>query len=341
MSNVTYDKPFITYEQMIHLLESRNVIIKDKALAEMALQNFSYYGLVNGYKNTFIQQEGCDNFIEGTKFEEIYTLHILDMTISNILFKNILIIEKALKSRLSYIVANNYGVYTDFNSLNCTRNADDYLDEQHYTNSNGRRRNILKSLKENLATNPNHSISVDHYKNNKNHIPPWILTTSIPYGLAIEWYRILRGPDKETICNSFIAPGLLTIDKAKEFLIKAFDLTKEYRNKIAHGNRVFNVSELPHLPKEQILTLSYGALTEKEFLSNQGQSDLYAILLLLLILIDDPYLVSNLLLELKNTFKPYENILLSGKPIYEVFKLPSDVFQRLDKLSECKFSNNI
>lgn len=338
MPNITYDKPFQNYNQLIQILESRNVIVNDKKLAEMALQNFSYYDLVNGYKNTFIQKSNCDDFVVGTKFEEIYTLHILNMTISNILFKNILLLEKALKSRLSYLVAENYGVFTDLSAPTYSAASDDYLSEKYYSNSNNRRRNILIGLKKSLIDNPNHSISVEHYKNTKNHIPPWVLTTAIPYGSAIEWYRILRANDKETICNSFISPGLLSTDKTKEFLLKSLDLTKEYRNKIAHGNRVFNVSSLPILPKEQILTLSFGVLTEQEYKNNLGQSDLFAVLLILLILIDDPYLTAHLINELENAFKPYKELYFSKKTVFEVFGLPENIIKRLEKLHRTKFN---
>ncbi len=125
-NSIDYDKPFITYAQMIELMESRNIIVDDKDLAVMALQNFSYYSLVNGYKNTFIQDSSSDSFIDGTKFEELYTLHIIDTGLNNILFKYIIYLEKALKSRLSYLISEKYGVYTDYNNHR-NNSPDDYL----------------------------------------------------------------------------------------------------------------------------------------------------------------------------------------------------------------------
>ena len=100
MDTSVYDKPFKSYEELIEIMKARHIIIADKEFAIQALQDFSYYGIVNGYKNTFLQVAGTDNFIEGTKFEELYTLHIIDSSMNNILFKYILFLEKALKSRL-------------------------------------------------------------------------------------------------------------------------------------------------------------------------------------------------------------------------------------------------
>ena len=110
MSPTFYDKPFKTYAQMIEIMRKRHIVIEDTVFAKMALENFSYYSLVNGYKNTFLQIPKTDDFIGGTRFEELYTLHIIDISLNNILFKYSLYIEKALKSRISYLVSETFGV---------------------------------------------------------------------------------------------------------------------------------------------------------------------------------------------------------------------------------------
>lgn len=97
-------------------MESRHIIIDDKEFALHALQNFSYYGIVNGYKNTFLQVPGTDDFIVGTNFKELYTLHIIDTSLNNIIFKYILFLEKALKSRLSYLISQNM-VYSPIKTI--------------------------------------------------------------------------------------------------------------------------------------------------------------------------------------------------------------------------------
>lgn len=42
------DKTFKTYSQMLSILESRNITIENRTLAEQILQNHTYYSLVNG-----------------------------------------------------------------------------------------------------------------------------------------------------------------------------------------------------------------------------------------------------------------------------------------------------
>jgi len=326
-----YDKPFKTYEELLQLMESRHIIIEDREFAIRALENLSYYELVNGYKNIFSAFTDSDDFIQGTRFEELYTLHIIDTSLNNIIFKYILFLERALKSRISYLVSKQYGVYTDYNDLTCC-NPDDYLCAKYYSNSSGRRINVLKKIKQNISV-PRHNPIILHYLHQKNHVPPWIVTTNIAYGLTIQWYNILKATDKQKICDTFIDPNLCTSEKAKEFVKKALEITKEYRNKIAHGRRTFSFDSLPQLPKEQLLFLSFNAVSEREYDSKMGQNDTMAVLLALIIMINDTYLVSNLVRELVELFNPYIDITFNHKTVFEVFGFPNDLNQRLEKLA--------
>ena len=321
---------------MIDVLKSRNIIIEDKHFAEEALKNFSYYGLINGYKNTFLQKPDSDDFRDGTRFEELYTLHIIDTSLNSILFKYILYLERALKSRISYRVSEKYGVYTDYHDLHCL-NPNDYLYLRHYSNGTGRRLNILKSLKECITQTRNNPMLL-HYLNDKNHIPAWILTTNISYGLTIEWYSILKSEDKTIICDSFISPGLITEEQTKEFVKKALALTKEYRNKIAHGNRTFSILNLPQLPRQQLLSLTYNAISEDEYNTKMGQNDTLAILFSIIILLSDPYVVANFITDLKIVLSPYENTSFNGSSVFKLLGFPNNLFDRLENLMQKKYT---
>lgn len=334
-NNIIFDKPFKTYEELISIMEERHISVPDKEFAIQVLQNYSYYGIINGYKNTFLQVPNSDSFIPGTNFNELYTLHIIDTSLNNIIFKYILFLENALKSRISYLVAQKYGVYTNPLDLRCLE-ENDYLYKKNYSTSSGKRTNVLRSLKERISKDTKSPI-MQHYLNDKNHIPPWILTTSIPYGLTIEWYNILNSDDKQDICNSFIAPGLLTPEQSKEFVRKSLELTKEYRNKIAHGNRTFSMISLPQLPKVQTLSLTFNVISEEEYNNRMGQNDTFAVLLALIIMLSDKYLISNFYSELLNILSPYKGIRFNSQSIFDVLGFPNDLFERLNRLITQKF----
>ncbi|ETS92631.1 hypothetical protein HMPREF1497_2461, partial [Fusobacterium sp. CM21] len=52
---MNYDKPFKTYdEQISHLKNVHSLQINDESFAKQALKSFSYYDLINGYKDIFM-----------------------------------------------------------------------------------------------------------------------------------------------------------------------------------------------------------------------------------------------------------------------------------------------
>lgn len=244
--NIPYDKPFFNYDELISLMESRNIIVSDYDFAKKALSNISYYTLVNGYKNTFPIDVHTERFLSPIKFEELYTLHMLDTSLNSLLLKNILIIEHSLKSKISYIVSKNYGVYTDVCDLS-NQSEDDYLCRENYSINRIKNR-ILRLLKQTLKDKQRNNI-VKHYETTKNHIPPWILTTNISFGLTIKWYNILKTDDKEYVCSAFIETNQLSVLEKKEFLAQSLKLLREYRNIIAHGNRTFSTMMSSIIPK--------------------------------------------------------------------------------------------
>lgn len=326
---IQYDKPFLDYEKLIALMESRNIIISNHDFAKKALSNISYYTLVNGYKNTFCIDESTEQFLSPIKFEELYTLHTIDTSLNSLLLKNILMIEHSLKSKISYTISKNYGVYTDVSDLS-NMSEGDYLNCSNYSSISARN-NILRSLKLSLTDNNRNNI-IKHYETTKNHIPPWILTTTISFGLSIKWYTILKSNDKEYICNAFIENSQLSISDKKEFLIQSLKLLREYRNIIAHGNRTFSNLMRSVIPKKQILLLSNNILTESEYNSGLGQKDLMAIILIISILLNDCYMTTNFIADLKHIFHPYLEISFSDKTIFEVFGLPDNFFDRIKYL---------
>lgn len=87
--NTNFDKPFKTYDEQIEIIKSRNIKIEDPVFARNVLSSISYYTIINGYKNSFLLSQETESFVDGTSFEDLYALHWLDTSLSNLLFKYI------------------------------------------------------------------------------------------------------------------------------------------------------------------------------------------------------------------------------------------------------------
>ena len=95
------NKPFITYTAQVDKLQNeKNLIITDTNFAITTLKNFSYYGLIDGYKHLFIDIH-TRKYINNTFFEDIVALYELDEELRGLFFKYICRIERKLRSLLN------------------------------------------------------------------------------------------------------------------------------------------------------------------------------------------------------------------------------------------------
>ena len=71
-----------------------------------------------------------------------------------------------------------------------------------------------------------------------------------------------------------------------------------------------------------------------------GQDDTLAVILALIIMLNDPFLVSNLIADLSVLFTPYieNNTEINGKGILEILGFPANLFDRLEVLMKRKFT---
>lgn len=342
------DKPFRTYEEQLQILESRNIIIEDRNFAVNFLKEFSYYTLVNGYKDTFLSLPNTDNFQPGTRFNELVTMHLIDLDINSIIMKYILALENSLKTSVSYIVAEKFGIslYTEASS---DPESSDYLSLNHYTNSGRRKiiaKNLMRKLRKDIKSktdNPHNcrSEALAHYIQSHNHIPPWILMTELTFNEAIDWYKILKEPERSQINEEFLAslPGSATLnyEEKSEFMTSALTLLRKFRNKIAHNHKTFQAKPDVSLPKKSYLVLTQKTLSEKEYNQDFGKSDLYAIVNCCLMLFKTKDLANSMLKDLENALEPYDGHLIAESSIKSIFGLPEDIFDRLERIILSKF----
>ncbi len=76
------EKVFKSTTDQLQLLQRRGLVIDDPMFAEEALIRTSYYEIINGYKDLFIDANAEEeSFHTGTTFSEIYYLYEMDNTL--------------------------------------------------------------------------------------------------------------------------------------------------------------------------------------------------------------------------------------------------------------------
>lgn len=184
------DKPFRTYDEQIDILVNRyGLSIKSKPFARIALQTFTYYDLINGYKECFMTKEQS-KYIAGTTLEFIYFFCLLDKNIQSTIFQFSAIVENSFKSKLAYALSEHFGVFHE-----------DYLNPENYYHSN---QSILFTDfatacakiygNEKFMPQP-----TKHYLENHNHLPAWILFKNISFSQTINLYQLLKRQKKKLL----------------------------------------------------------------------------------------------------------------------------------------------
>ncbi|MFR4285570.1 MAG: Abi family protein [Enterococcus italicus] len=328
--NSIRNHPYKSFDEQIIEIANKNIIIDDVDFAMEAIQSLSYYSIINGYKDLFIDKrrttaskEVCLN---GTTFSMLYTVHWMDVTLSGILFKYTLVIEKKLKTQISNLVAELYSI-----------EENQYLDKRNYSQAKYNRGKIVELTKQ-IDDSKKTDLSAKHYFENECNVPPWIAAKSISFGSTIIWYSILKEMDKLTIINKFFPIAAKFKKETKlDFFDSMIDQVYQYRNLTAHGNRTFSLD----LPKkiranflEQLDLLDY--FKETDYIH---QNDLLSLILSIFILNNDQFVSYNMVLELSDFFTRYsqKQFVFSGKDVYQLFKLPADIIERLIKFHTEKF----
>ncbi len=323
------DKPFRTFDEQLDLLKSRNLTISDDDFAKYALSTFSYYDLINGYKEHLMPN---DVFIPGVTIEYLYSLFLLDKSIQSIIVKYGLIIENYFKNQFSYQLSKKYGVHHNnyLNSKNYNENASGITFQRHIIGE------ISFLFNDSTSKNP-----TKYYLINHNHIPAWILFKNISLGVAINFFKLLKTDDKVVIANALIPSTTLNIKQKVELLIRSLDGLKEFRNCAAHNLNFVNCTFPNSLPLKSLYKLIPGSLYMKENqiiqVDKKACRHLYGAMLSILLLLNTPHLKSMFINDLHFTISNHQLIgddsMLQGlvSDYCQLTRLPNNFMSRLSK----------
>ena len=279
-------KEFKTLNEQVDILKEKGLIIENPEYTKEVLFRENYF-FINGYRHLFMKSNVDRRYIDGTTFEEIYSLFLFDRTFRNILFKNILIIENNIKSIISYQLSLKYGY-----------REKDYLTPKNFTTNREKSKqvtDILKKMKRQISFNASQHSATSHYVNNYGYIPLWVLVKVLSFGIVGELYSILKKEDQMNIAEIYN----LDVDTLSNYLT----ILSNYRNLCAHEDIVFS-----NKTQRKIEDNSYHKLLRIPMMDDEyiyGKDDLFALVLVLkkMLKVDE---FSNLMEETKHNIDNLE-----------------------------------
>ena len=181
------------------------------------------YFFLNGYRHLFMKRREENEYIEGTTFEELYSLFLFDRSIRNVFFKYLLVIENNLKSITSYQLSKKYGY-----------RERDYLKEKNFTSAPEKQaqlNDLIRKMKRQIRVNGSQHSATLHYVSNYGYIPLWILVKVLSFGIVSEMFSILKTEDQKDIARIY------EIDP-EEFMVY-LPILANYRNLCAHEDILY------------------------------------------------------------------------------------------------------
>ena len=212
-------KEYKSNDELLNYLLLKGVIVNNKKKAKEQFEKYTYYSIVNTYKEVF---KTNNQYISGVTFEEIFSLYDFDKNLRSIFLKYALEIEIIIKSLVANIVAENYGIkdYLDINCFDANNNAKEKQIKELQVRIND-------EIEKNYGKHP----AITHYKNTYGYIPPFVLVKVLTLGEISRYYIWLKQNVRQQISKYFKLS-----DKVLEQIL--FNLTLA-RNICAHNDKLY------------------------------------------------------------------------------------------------------
>lgn len=285
------EKTFKSLEEQIEIMKNKGLVINDESFCKEVLLRENYFFL-NGYRRAFMKNRDKSRFINGTTFEELYSLFLFDRKIRNILFKNILIVENNIKSIISYQLSKKYG-YREKEYLKPT-NFNYSFDNKRQVND------LISKMKRQIKNNAVTHSATRHYVTNYGYIPLWVLVKVLSFGIVVELFSVLKKEDQYDIVDIY------GID-LKDF-VTYLSIVSNYRNLCAHEDIVYDNRTQKIIDDSIYHRKLHIPMMDNEYI--YGKNDLFALLIILKCLLKDEE-VKSLVLELDSAIKELSNNLKS------------------------------
>ena len=280
------NKEFKKLDEQVEILKNKGLTVNNPEYAKEVLLRENYFFL-NGYRHLFMKSATNKTYIEGTTFEELYSLFLFDRAFRNILFKNILTIENNVKSIMSYQLSMQYGYHEK-----------DYLNRRNFTNNQEKNKqvnDVIRKMKRQIKLNAESHSATMHYVNSYGYIPLWVLVKVLSFGIIGELYSILKREDKLSIADVYN----LDTDTFANYLV----MLSNYRNICAHEDIVFD-----NKTQRQIGDTKYHRLLKIDITNDEyvyGKNDVFALIIIMKEMLK-PDEFKNLVLEIKHNVSNLE-----------------------------------
>ena len=239
-------KEFKTVEELVSLLASRG--IETDRDTERAIRQESYYAIINGYKDPFLDRAAMtssneDVYIKGTTFDQMYSLFLFDRDLRQALFRHLAPVEATMKTSVIYAFCSRYCEQDSYLDRKSYVSARDMLVPKSYKGDKARDRgkNLtrLMGIFNNRLTSDNPRPFVRHYLEAYGSVPLWVLANDLTFGNMSHFYQLQNRGIQNDTCK-LVAKAIDLDGRISPLqMLRAFKVLVGYRNICAHDDRLY------------------------------------------------------------------------------------------------------
>lgn len=236
------DKPFLSINEQIQLLNSRG--IQTDGNTYNLLLSEGYYSLINGYKEPFIDEEKTsqtnnDVFKDGTQFDHIYQLFLFDRKLREITFHYLTKVEVMTRTICCYTFCEKHREPKPYAVKSNFTDPDSYLPGRaKFKDGYDKFQKVIN----NILYGRCHFNFVEHYKENHDEVPLWVIANAMTFGNIEHLYDLMKPEEQNKVCSRIIKvighrPNQKFMSRG-DLQVKLNRLVK-IRNICAHDERLY------------------------------------------------------------------------------------------------------
>lgn len=224
-----FEKPALSFEQQLDLLDSRGMLIANRDRALFYLSHLNYYRL-EAYWLPYEVSRDPHQFRDGTTFDRVLDQYLFDRELRLLVLDAIERIEVSFRTQWAYHISRRYG-------------AHGYLINKKSVRSHeGRFKKCIADLKEEIQRSD--EVFIKHYRDSYDEeLPPaWVSCEVMSLGLLSRFYSNLRSYQVRRAISA-------TYQFDEGFLEGFMEHLTYIRNVCAHHARLWNRHLTKKMPR--------------------------------------------------------------------------------------------
>lgn len=243
-------KEFKTVAEQLDILKARGMTVGKEAPTVLLREN--YYSVINGYKGPFLDRDAMrssadDVYLEGTSFEELFSLFEFDRELRQITFSYLIKAEAALKTATVYAFCERNRSCSDYLDRSSFCSARDMLVPKAFKGNkaslHSRNLNTLMGiLNRKLMINVSSRPFVVHYMAEYGEVPLWVLSNDLTFGNMSHFFQLMKRGEQNSTCRILFETTLRASGDKRittHEVLRAYNVLTHFRNLCAHDERLY------------------------------------------------------------------------------------------------------